>query len=213
MVILNNSTTNNVSWFAVFEAVVDEIREKSRNFVIWISQNFDDFLWFFFKSSALAVQIWLCINSKQDWLMSSMPTKWHDQIPTFRPIAVSPDLPVIWSEHTHVQWWFSQTGTVTWVALKLKKYWSKMHTILKACQTGQYHAQVERKALKSELPRCNLNIRDFFVMVLTTRLLKFPSRNPRKSDVLTILCIFCPLSVNDVHEKVVCLHLLMLFDV
>ena len=89
--------------FAVFEAVVDEIREKSRNFVIWISQNFDDFLWFFFKSSALAVQIWLCINSKQDWLMSSMPTKWHDQIPTFRPIAVSPDLPVIWSEHTPVQ--------------------------------------------------------------------------------------------------------------
>ena len=102
MVILNKSTTDNVSWFAVFEAVVDEIREKSRNFVIWISQNFDDFLWFFFKSSALAVQIWLCINSKQDWLMSSMPTKWHDQIPTFRPIAVSPDLPVIWSEHTPV---------------------------------------------------------------------------------------------------------------
>ena len=37
-----------------------------------------------------------------------------------------------------------------------------MHTNLKACQTGQYHAQVERKALKSELPRCNLNISDFF---------------------------------------------------
>ena len=120
MVILIKSTTNNVSWFAVFEAVVDEIREKSRNFVIWISQNFDDFLWFFFKSSALAVQIWLCINSKQDWLMSSMPTKWHDQIPTFRPIAVSPDLPVIWSEHTAVLFLNEIKSLLFWRLSKLK---------------------------------------------------------------------------------------------
>ena len=76
MVILNKSTTDNVSWFAVFEAVVDEIREKSRNFVIWISQKFDDcFSGFFSKAQrSLCRSGFASIPSKIDLCRPCIPS-------------------------------------------------------------------------------------------------------------------------------------------